>query len=185
MHHEDFSPSRRQFLLAGGATAAGGLILPQIAMGRGAHERTLTLYNTHNGEWFKGTYWAEGRYLNESLEKIAHLLRDRRNDKVKQIDPKLLDLLNAIHAKMGGHGQPFEIICGYRSPETNRLLHKKSRGVAKNSFHIKGQAVDIRVPKVQLAKLRDVAKSFRAGGVGYYPRSGFVHVDFRGFPVHW
>ncbi len=119
------------------------------------------------------------------MQKISHLLRDRRNNKVKEIDPKLLDLLNAMHAEMDNHGQPFEIICGYRSADTNRRLHKSGRGVAKNSLHIKGQAVDIRVPKVQLAKLRDLAKSFQAGGVGYYPRSGFVHVDVRGRPTYW
>lgn len=139
--------------------------------------RHLNLFNIHTGEKLQSiTYWEKGRYLAESMEQINYLLRDHRTEEVHPIDVSTLDLLSAISIKLNNMS-PFEIISGYRSPQTNSGLYRKNKGVAKNSYHIKGMAVDIRIPGIPLKNLRRAALELKAGGVGYYPQSGFVHVD--------
>src|SRR5690606_6788831 len=115
---------------------------------------------------------------------INYFMRDRRNNKVHEIAPSLIDLLNKLQKKVSSV-KPFELVCGYRSPETNKMLRKKKRGIAKNSLHMEGLAVDIRMKDYKLRQLRDMAKAQKAGGVGYYPKSGFIHVDIRDRPVYW
>lgn len=177
--------NRRHFLKFGLGALTAGLIVPtSTAWTRENAVRSLVLYNTHNGEWFRGAYWEKGLYIPDSLKNINHLLRDSRNGTVASIDCKLLDLLDNLKKKIGT-SKPYDVICGYRSPETNQMLRKRSGGVAKNSLHMQGQAVDVRVGGVALRNLRDAAKSFKAGGVGYYPRSGFIHVDVRDKPYYW
>lgn len=175
---------RREFLkfgckwatLAATACVAPTPLLAAVKRSRAPHR--LSLYNTHTGETLGITYAAEGAYIPEALEAVDHLLRDHRTGDVKPIDPQLLDLLFAISKKMGLTARhPFHVVSGYRSPETNALLRKRSRRVAKNSYHVKGQAVDFRVPHLRLSLLRRAALSLRSGGVGYYPRSHFLHVD--------
>jgi uncharacterized protein YcbK (DUF882 family) len=139
-------------------------------------ERSLSFYNPHTGESLKTLYWAEGAYLSDALAEINHILRDHRTDEMKPIDARLLDLLYTIHRKLRTR-QPFHIISGYRCPSTNALLRAKSRMVAKNSLHLYGKAADVRLPHSDLSALRRVAISLRGGGVGYYPKSQFVHVD--------
>jgi uncharacterized protein YcbK (DUF882 family) len=139
-------------------------------------KRTLSLYNTHTDEKLKVAYWAEDQYLSDALTKINHILRDHRNNKIKQIDTDLLDLLYKINMNIK-YCKSFHIISGYRSPETNAYLRRRSRGVAKNSLHLTGKAIDVRLPGCQLSYLRDVSKKLRGGGVGYYPSSNFIHVD--------
>jgi uncharacterized protein YcbK (DUF882 family) len=139
-------------------------------------EKFLSFYNTHTGQSLKIVYWADGMYLPGSLEKINDILRDHRTNEIKPIDTNLLDLLCAIRVNLKSR-QPFHIISGYRSPKTNAILRRRSGGVAKNSLHVLGKAVDIRVPGCCLASLRQTATKLRIGGVGYYPRSNFVHVD--------
>lgn len=137
--------------------------------------RYLNLYALNTGESLRTVYWMEGEYLKSSLREIDYLLRDHRNGQVHPIDVKLLDLLYVI-TKLSGRDR-IVVISGYRSPETNERLHRRGRGVARESYHTKGMAVDIKVEGMSLHTLRDIALSLRAGGVGYYPRSGFVHLD--------
>jgi len=143
----------------------------------GVQERSLSLLNTHTGERLKEVvYWEKGDYILDALENLNHVLRDHRTNQVHPIDPMTLDLMAAISRKVGAK-QPFEIISGYRSPQTNKALSKQSRGVAKNSYHMQGKAVDLRLPGVPLKTVRQAALDLRMGGVGYYPKSGFVHID--------
>jgi uncharacterized protein YcbK (DUF882 family) len=139
-------------------------------------EKSLALYNTHTGEGVNAVYWVEGEYLPEALAAVDHVLRDHRTDEIKPIDPQLLDLLYAIREELGCH-QAFHIISGYRSPTTNAYLRAVRRGVAEHSLHMDGKAVDLRLPGWGAFSVRSVAKDLRVGGVGYYPRSEFVHVD--------
>ncbi|MBW2146394.1 MAG: DUF882 domain-containing protein [Deltaproteobacteria bacterium] len=139
-------------------------------------ERSLSFYNTHTGDRLKVVYWIRGQYSTEALEEINHILRDHRTGEIKPIDTSLIDLLCAIHLKLEARA-PFYIISGYRSPATNAFLCKRNNGVARKSLHMKGKAADIRLPGCDLSLLRRVAMGLRAGGVGYYRRSNFVHVD--------
>ena len=139
-------------------------------------ERKIHLYNTHTGEFLKTTYWAEGRYLGRELHEAAHLLRDHRNDDMHPIDPKLLDYLSTVTQRFGVQ-KPVEVISGYRSPESNSMLERTTSGVAHNSLHMSGRAIDIRIPGKSIRQVSKVAKSLRLGGVGTYHKSQFVHLD--------
>jgi uncharacterized protein YcbK (DUF882 family) len=139
-------------------------------------ERSLSFHNLHTGENLKTVYWTEGEYIPDSLSEIHHILRDFRTGDVYPIDPRLLDLMCKLRTTMETNAS-FEIISGYRSPKTNAALHSQSSGVAENSLHLKGMATDLRLPDRSLAALRKAALSLKAGGVGYYPASQFVHVD--------
>jgi uncharacterized protein YcbK (DUF882 family) len=140
------------------------------------NERSLSFYNLHTSESLKTVYWQGGDYLTSSLADINKVLRDHRSGQSHEIDPKLLDLLCDMRLRLDTT-EPFQIISGYRSPATNAMLHSKSDGVATRSLHMDGKAVDIRVPKRSLSLVRKTALAMKAGGVGYYPSSDFVHVD--------
>jgi len=172
--------TRRQILTAG---VLGSLVClaPVQALAKlsltGVQERSLSLLNTHTGERLKEVvYWEKGDYILDALENLNHVLRDHRTNQVHPIDPMTLDLMAAISRKVGAK-QPFEIISGYRSPQTNKALNKQSRGVAKNSYHMQGKAIDLRLPGVPLKAVRKAALELRMGGVGYYAKSDFVHID--------
>jgi len=140
-------------------------------------ERILSLYNTHTGEHLSRiVYWQEGQYLDDSLRDINYLLRDFRTDEIEQIDAGALDVMFALREKFPV-GKPFEIISGYRSPATNRMLRQTSSGVAKASYHTRGKAIDLRLPGVPLKKIHTAALQLKRGGVGYYPQSDFIHID--------
>jgi uncharacterized protein YcbK (DUF882 family) len=139
-------------------------------------EKAVALYNTHTGESVNAIYWIQGKYLPETLSVVNRVLRDHRTDEIKPIDPQLLDLLFAISEELECP-HPFYIISGYRSPETNAFLRFISRGVAEHSLHMDGKAVDIRIPGWASYTVRRTAMELRIGGVGYYPRADFVHVD--------
>jgi uncharacterized protein YcbK (DUF882 family) len=141
-----------------------------------ASPRTLAFRHTHTGEALSIAFAQGEHYIAEALARVNWLLRDFRNGAVQPIDPQLLDQLHAV-ARLTGSSAPFEVISGYRSPATNEALHRKSRGVATRSLHLEGRAIDVRLPDVPLADLRDAALSLRAGGVGYYAESRFVHLD--------
>lgn len=168
---------RRRDVLCGGlaalATLSGGQALANVIT---APERKLWLHNPHTGEALRTVYWAEGSYLPDGVMSVNHLLRDFRTGQILPIDPRLMDLLWTLHRSTGSH-VPMEIISGYRSPKTNRMLAQHSRGVARHSLHMKGMAADFRMPDRHMSEVHKLAKSLRAGGVGYYPRSNFVHVD--------
>jgi len=170
-------PERRGILKAA-VGAAGVLAAPAALAAIPRREgRSLAFYNTHTSERLKATYWEHGHYLPDALSEINHLLRDHRSGEVHVIDPSLLDLLDLLQGRLETH-KPFHVISGYRSPATNSMLRKTGGGgVAKRSLHMQGMAIDIRMPGVRLADLRKAAVQARAGGVGYYPSSSFVHVD--------
>ena len=170
--------SRRHFLRAG-ALAAVSACLPAAVAGTNelsAKDRSLAFYNTHTGERLRTIFWAHGGYIEESLHEIDHILRDPRNGQIYTIDRRLIDLLYLLRTAVEAR-EPFHVISGYRSPQTNAFLRSRSNGVAENSLHLVGQAIDIRVPGRRLSDLRSAALSLKAGGVGYYPQSDFVHVD--------
>jgi len=170
---------RRQFLkLCALATVAGFSPVPAFgAVDRfSSPVRTLSLYNTHTGESLEATYCIQGRYCPDALRSIHHILRDHRTEEVAPIDPGVLNFLHAISRKLGSR-EPFHIISGYRSPATNALLRDRSRNVARNSLHMEGKAVDIRLPDCDLGLLRQAALDLKKGGVGFYPGPNFVHVD--------
>ena len=140
-------------------------------------ERRLRLFTVNQRESLDVVYRRGGELVPEAVERIEHLLRDRRNNQRGPIDPKLLDLLHRLAESLDAD-EPFHVISAYRSPATNdRRAATPGSGVAQGSLHVKGQAIDIRVPGVPLEKLRDTATTLKAGGVGYYPKSNFVHVD--------
>ena len=171
--------SRRGFLAAGLITTAVCLF-PHKAVSAALNvfsaEKSLSFYNTHTGENLKVVYWNQGTYLPQALSDINYILRDYRTGEVKEIDTDLLDLLFTLRQKLESTG-PFDIISGYRSPETNSLMSIMSKGVVKNSLHIQGMAIDIRLPGYELKTLQRAAIDLRRGGVGYYPSTDFVHVD--------
>lgn len=171
--------TRRRFLrLSGLATLAS--FSPRLGLAAlknfQSPERSLSFHNTHTGESLERVYWAKGSYLPEALSDINYILRDHRSGDIKTIDARLLDLVHAIGLKLDAQ-EPFHIVSGYRSPRTNAFLRKCGRGVARNSLHLYGKAVDIRLPECPLSLLRRVAMEMRGGGVGYYPRPNFVHID--------
>ena len=139
-------------------------------------EKFLSLYNPNTKENFDGVYWRNGSYVAEALNDINYLLRDVRTDAIKQIDKDLLDLIFSISIKLKPQ-KPLHVICGYRTSKTNALLLKRNKSAAKNSYHIKGQAVDIRLPGFRTSELRRAAYELGQGGIGYYPRRRFVHID--------
>jgi len=139
-------------------------------------KRMLSLYNTHTGESLDVCYYAQGKYLPKSLKKIDHILRDHRTEETRPIDKGLLNLLHSISMTFDP-ALRFHVVSGYRSPETNDILRKRGRFVAKHSLHMQGGAADIRIPGFNLTRLRNVCMDQKAGGVGYYPKSDFVHVD--------
>lgn len=169
------TPSRRGFLgLA--ATAAAGLLMPKAVFAQPVAPRVLRFDHTHTGERLAIEYWKGGTYESDGLNAINHLMRDFQTGDVHPIDPPLLDLLHDL-AEATGTSRPFEIISAYRSPATNAALRAHSTGVASNSLHLQGKAIDIRLTDVPLKHLHRAALESRRGGVGYYPDSNFIHVD--------
>lgn len=138
--------------------------------------RRAYVHNLHTGEMLNAVYFVNGRYVPGVLAAAKHILRDWRNGQQHFIDPHLFDLLHTLRGKIETN-RPFQILSGYRSPATNAMLHAESDQVASRSQHLLGKALDITVEGVGLTHLHRAALSLRAGGVGYYPESGFVHVD--------
>jgi uncharacterized protein YcbK (DUF882 family) len=165
---------RRKFLIAG-LGVAGALIVPG-ASALAAPGRDLSFVNLHTGEKLGTTYWLGGRHVPSACHRIDALLRDYRTGEIAPISTHLLDLLHAIRTRLGTEA-PFQVISGERSPKTNARLASAGRGVARKSLHMRGMAIDIRVPDCSLKRLRAVAVDLKGGGVGYYPKSGFIHVD--------
>jgi uncharacterized protein YcbK (DUF882 family) len=138
--------------------------------------RSVSLYNTHTGEWVRTVYWADGHYIREAVRDINWVLRDHHSDEVRPMNAGLLDVIGMLRDRLECN-DPFLVICGYRSPTTNHTMAMRHDGVASNSFHIHGMAIDLRSERRELTQVRNAALSLRGGGVGYYPRSDFVHVD--------
>jgi uncharacterized protein YcbK (DUF882 family) len=142
-----------------------------------AAHKTLALQNTTTGDNLNVTYFERGRYLPDALHEINYLYRDHLTDEVHPVDIALLDQLHDLQTTLGLNKRPIHVICGYRSPFTNAHLRSHSRGVARNSLHMEGRAIDIRIAGVDSRTIRDAALSMAQGGVGYYPGSNFVHLD--------
>ncbi|MDD1628043.1 MAG: DUF882 domain-containing protein [Methylococcaceae bacterium] len=138
--------------------------------------KTLSFEHTHTGDKLKLTYFERGNYIKDALQEINYLLRDFRTDDIYPIDTALLDQLFDLKQTLGVN-KPFHIISGYRSPFTNTQLRKHGHGVAEHSYHMQGRAIDIRVEGVSSRVIRNAALTMAQGGVGYYPRNNFVHLD--------
>lgn len=184
----EHSPQRRHLLrsvlAAGGVLAAPGALAANTARNPAARERRLALYAPHTGESLRLTYWTpDDGYIGESLREFDHMMRDRHNDKIKPIDRKLLDIIYLLQLKLQPR-QPVQMLSGYRSPETNERMRRTNKGVARKSFHIRGMAVDIRMPDRDFKRLHKAALALQAGGVGRYRRSAFIHID-TGHVRHW
>ncbi|MDR3513313.1 MAG: DUF882 domain-containing protein [Caulobacteraceae bacterium] len=164
------------------ATSAASAALPTLPLAPAAPRR-VSFSNVHTGETLDTVYFAEGRYQADALHQVSHVLRDYRTGDVHFIDPVLLDVLVVLGQRTGTR-KPFQVLSGYRSPKTNAMLHAHSEEVASHSLHMKGMAVDIHLADGPLAQLHDAALRLKGGGVGYYPESGFVHVD-AGPVRHW
>ena len=159
-----------------------GIVLISFAtLSRGmtvADERQLSFYHTHTGKRLNVLYRQDGEYLESALEEINAFLSDFRTGDIVDMDPELLDLIYDVRASLGSDGT-YQIISAYRSPKTNEMLRGRSAssGVAKKSHHILGKAIDVRLEGVKTAELRDAALRLQRGGVGYYEKSDFVHMD--------
>ena len=191
-HHLNRCHLDRRHLLRAGlglaavASAGGTLFSSEEAEAAAlrAPPRVLSLVNLHTGERINAEYWSKGKYVRDAMRALNRVLRDHHNNSVHAMDPKLLDLVHALSRKINRRG-PIEIISGYRSPETNAMLREADgSGVAQNSFHMRGMAIDLRVEGLSTRQLQRAALSLRGGGVGYYPDSNFVHVDV-GPLRHW
>ena len=171
--------SRRGILRAFAAYAVVGTPVYANASGflRGAGDvRKLWLYSRRSGEEIETVYWVDGEYIEEAITEISRLMRDWRRNEIKIIDRRTLDVMSACQT-MTDSSQPFQLLSGYRSPQTNAMLRRKSRRVARNSLHMTGQAADIRMSNRSTRQIAHAAISCRAGGVGRYSKAGFVHLD--------
>ena len=153
-----------------------GLLVLSATQGSTGAARTLKFYHTHTGESLQVTYFSGGDYVPSAIEEIRVFLADWRNHEQQDIDPRLMDALWKIQQLTGNDGT-YEVISAYRSEETNQMLRARSNGVAKKSQHLLGKAVDVRLQGLDLEQLRETALELELGGVGFYPKSDFVHVD--------
>lgn len=172
-------PSRRQFLRysAGIAMAGAGVSLTSPALAGSSQAYRLSFDHTHTHEKLSLIYSIAGEYRLTALDRLNHFLRDHYTGTVGTMDPQLFDILHRITSALNTQ-QSFQVISGYRCPATNdRLRTTGGGGVAKRSLHMDGRAIDIRIPGVPLTELHDAALSLKAGGVGFYPRDQFVHID--------
>lgn len=144
---------------------------------RGAGDiRRLKMYNGRTGERMDTIYWIEGDYIKDAIKEVHIFMRDWRRDEVHAIDTRTLDILAAAHNLLDV-SEPYMLLSGYRSPQTNAMLRARGSGVAKNSRHLKGQAADVRLGSRSVSQIARAAGSCKGGGVGQYHRSNFVHMD--------
>ncbi|MWB77298.1 DUF882 domain-containing protein [Pseudooceanicola sp. 216_PA32_1] len=171
--------SRRALLGAFAATAVAAAPSYTKAAGflRGSGDiRRIKMYSARTGEKLDMIYWVEGEYIRDAVHEVTYFMRDWRNNKVKNIDTRTLDILAASHNLLDVT-EPYMLVSGYRSPETNAMLRSRSSGVARNSLHMKGQAADLRLQSRSVSQMARAAAACHAGGVGRYTRSDFVHMD--------
>jgi len=170
---------RRKILKMGLAGAAGVVATMANVLPAAARETigySIAIKNAATGEVFNGVYRVGGYYVPRAFRQINHIMRDHRTGDLHPIDPRLVDILAKMQ-KRCACSEPLTVLSGYRCPATNAMLRRISKNVAQNSYHMKGQAADIRVPGSTTAQVHEVAVSMKAGGVGYYPHHEFVHVD--------
>ena len=142
----------------------------------GGDIRRIRMYSGRTGERIDMVYWIDGKYINEAVKEVHHFMRDWRNDAVKPIDLRTIDIMAAAHNLLDVD-EPYMLLSGYRTSQTNALLRSRSRGVAKNSLHVQGQAADLRLASRSVHQMSRAASACKAGGVGRYSSSNFVHMD--------
>ena len=169
---------KRKWLSLGGIVL-GASVLPNsvLAMVSTPKPRILTFRNINTGERLSGEFSAQKGFASATLKKLDNFMRDKRTNQVHRMDPNLFHKFYNIQSNLGLRNAEIEVICGYRSAATNAMRHRQSRGVASNSYHIKGKAIDFSIAGVPLAKVKAAAENLSNGGVGYYPTSNFIHVD--------
>jgi len=174
---------RRLFTTALGLGLGLGAGAAAMAMGTGSvsaamklPERRIRLANAHTWEKLDIVYWADGDYIPEAMDEISHLMRDHRANRSKAMDAGLIDQLHVLVDALGTR-ERVHVLSGYRTPETNAALRKRSNGVAKYSLHMEAKAMDFNIPGITAKNIRNAAVAMKAGGVGYYASSGFVHID--------
>lgn len=171
--------TRRALLGAFAATAVSAAPTFSSAAGflRGSGDiRRIRMFSGRTGERMDTIYWIEGKYVPEAVKEVNHFMRDWRTDGVKSMDLRTIDIMAAAHNLMDAN-EPYMLLSGYRSPQTNAMLRSRSRGVAKNSLHVKGQAADLRMSTRSVSQMARAAAACNGGGVGKYSRSNFVHMD--------
>ena len=171
--------TRRALLGAFAATAVTAAPTYANAAGflRGGGDiRRIRMYSGRTGERIDMIYWVDGNYIIDAVKEINHFMRDWRTDQTVGIDLRTIDIMAAAHNLLDVN-EPYMLLSGYRSPQTNAMLRRRSRGVARNSLHMKGQAADLRLASRSVSQMAKAAMSCRAGGVGQYYRSNFVHMD--------
>ena len=188
MNEEDRNASLSGAVLPAWRARTLGVLLGMAMTGAAAgsaqaESRTISMYHIHTKERITITYWKDGRFIPSALRKLNWFLRDWRKNKAVRMDPRTIDLIWKLHADLGSK-EPVHIICGHRSAATNAMLRRIGRRVARRSRHITGQAIDFKFPDVPTWKVRNLALAYGIGGVGYYGRNGFVHVD-TGTVRHW
>lgn len=171
--------TRRALLGAFAATAVAATPTFSQAAGflRGGGDiRRIRMYSGRTGERLDMIYWIDGQYIKDAVKEVNYFMRDWRTDQAKNIDLRTIDIMAAAHNLMDVN-EPYMLLSGYRSPQTNAMLRSRSRGVAKNSLHVKGQAADLRLSSRSVSQMARAASACSAGGVGRYSRSNFVHMD--------
>jgi len=166
--------SARVSLLSAAVVTAG--FLAPVDQAFSIDERTLSFYHTHTHETLEITYAVGGEYVDSALDELNAFLADFRTGDAVEMDRELLGFVYGVRSSLGSEAT-FEVISAYRSPATNEMLRARTAGVAKNSQHVLGKAIDVRLRGVKTARLRDAAIGLRRGGVGYYEKSNFVHID--------
>ena len=171
--------TRRGLLGAFAATAAISAPTFSKASGflRGAGDiRRIRMSSGRTGETMDTIYWIEGDYIKEAVSEINYFMRDWRSDQTKSMDMRTVDIMAAAHGLMDVH-EPYMLLSGYRTPQTNAMLRSRSSGVAKNSLHMRGQAADLRMKSRSVHQMARAASACASGGVGKYSGSNFVHMD--------
>ena len=178
----DWSWTRRTLLktsIAGMLCLGGHVLAPRFARAQAASlpEGELSIYNVHTDERLRVRYRdVRGQYDLEALDDLNHILRCHHTGEVAAMDPRVIEHINLVQKALGGEGE-IHVISGYRSPEYNALLVKRSRRAARHSLHVEGQAVDFFIPGVRPREIRQAALKLQYGGIGYYPRADFIHLD--------
>ncbi|NOQ46726.1 MAG: DUF882 domain-containing protein [Desulfobulbaceae bacterium] len=174
---QNITTTRRSFLCRSVQVAVGLACCSPVTGGTSTrNKRSLSFYHTHTGEALDITYAGDGRYDPAALKRIDKYLRDFRTGEIHPIEPELLDILWTVQHDLGSYGV-FEVISGYRSPWTNKHLRKNSDGVARKSLHMEGRAIDVHLTGVKTCDMQKCAIGLKCGGVGYYPKSNFIHLD--------
>lgn len=143
---------------------------------RAGSTRRVTLFNAHTNESLSATYFRDGNYRSDAMAELNQFMRDWRVGQITRMDPSVFDILAALQ-RLAEARQPMILLSGYRTPQTNAMLARTNEGVAANSYHMHGMAVDVTMPGYSLSELHRMALNLGAGGVGYYPSNGFIHVD--------